>query len=265
VQRRRRLTDLEWRLMIWTLAPLLLFTASIGKQPRYILPVLPPLAMMLGLAIADRVAGARARTPQRELSIATFVTAAMFLLLAGLLYRARSLFVSADPSLTWAGIVAVACAGLALGWVGGARTWTRLPIVMTLSAAALLLTLQFGAFAGKRPEAVEEMAAMIHANRHGGEPVGEYEAFVRNLVFYTRFHTVQVFDDAGALAFLKASERVFLVVRQTDLDRLKRMTEIQLNTIGAVTYLNTASVRLRTLLAPLPDQDLETIVLVSNR
>ena len=134
-----------------------------------------------------------------------------------------------------------------------------------MSAAALLLTLQFGAFAGKRPEAVEEMAAIIRVNRHGGEPVAEYEAFVRNLVFYTRFHTVQVFDDTGALAFLKASERVFLVIHRADLERLKTMSDIPLNTIGAVTYLNTASVRLRTLLAPLPAEDLETVVLVSNR
>ena len=106
---------------------------------------------------------------------------------------------------------------------------------------------------------------MIRVNRHGGEPVGEYEAFVRNLVFYTRFHTLQVFNDAGALAFLKSSERVFLVVHQTDLERLKTLTDIPLNTVGAVTYLNTASVRLRTLLAPLPEEDLETVVLVSNR
>jgi 4-amino-4-deoxy-L-arabinose transferase-like glycosyltransferase len=264
-QRRRRLTDIEWRLGIWTLAPLLLFTASIGKQPRYILPVLPPLAMMLGLAIADRVAVARARPTQRELSVATVLTAAMFLLLAGLLYRARSLVISAYPSLMWAGIITVACAGLALGWVAVARAWTRLPIVMAMSAAALLLTLQFGAFTGKRPEAVEEMAAMIRVNRLGGEPVGEYEAFVRNLVFYTRFQQTQIFDDAGALMFLKSSERVFLVLHRQDLDRLKTMTDIPLNTIGEVTYLNTASVRLRTLLAPLPEQDLETVVLVSNR
>ncbi len=106
---------------------------------------------------------------------------------------------------------------------------------------------------------------MIRVNRLGGEPVGEYEAFVRNLGFYTRFQQVQIFEDAGALAFLKSSERVFLVLHRQDLDRLKTMTDIPLNTIGAVTYLNSASVRLRTLLAPLPEQDLETVVLVSNR
>jgi hypothetical protein len=32
-----------------------------------------------------------------------------------------------------------------------------------------------------------------------------------------------------------------------------------------VTYWNTAGVRPRTLLAPLPEQDLDTVVVVSNR
>ena len=265
VRRRRTLTDLEWRLLIWTLAPLLLFTASVGKQPRYILPVLPPIAMMLGLAIADRVAASRDTASRRELSIAALATSAMFVAMAVLLYRARALFVSAYPSLTWAGIVAVACAGVALAGVAVARAWTRLPVVMAACAATLLLTLQFGAFAGHRPEAVEEIAAMIRVNRHGGEPVGEYEALVRNLVFYTRFHHVQILDDEGALAFLKSSERVFLVVDRSDFDRLKTLTDLPLKTLGAVTYLNTANVRLRTLLAPLPEEELETVVLVSNR
>ena len=106
---------------------------------------------------------------------------------------------------------------------------------------------------------------MIRVSHLGGEPVGEYEAFGRNLVFYTRFQQVLIFDDAGALAFLKSSERVFLVVHRQDLDRLKMLSGIPLNTLGAVTYLNTASVRLGTFLSPLPDQDLETVVVVSNR
>jgi hypothetical protein len=189
----------------------------------------------------------------------------MFLAMAVLLYRARVLAVSAYPLLTFAGIVAVTGAAAALLWVAATRAWARLPGVMAVAAATFLLTVQFGALSGRRPDAVEDIAAMIRVNRHGGEPVGEYDAFVRNLVFYTGFRQVQIFDDAGALAFLKSSERVFLVVHRPDLDRLKTMTDVPVNTIGAVTFLNAASVRLRTLLAPLPAQDLETIVVVSNR
>ncbi len=265
LQRRRRLTDVEWRLLIWTIAPLLLFTASVGKQPRYILPVLPPIAMMLGAGIANRMAASGNRAAARELTIATLTTAAMFAVMVVLFYRARVLFVSAYPALTWTGIALVSAAAIALAATAASRAWRRLPAVMAVSSAILLLTLQFGAFAGTRPEAVEDIAAMIRVNRLGSEPIGEYETFVRNLVFYTRIRQVEVTDDASALTFLKSSERVFLVLHQRDLDRLTTLSDIPLKTIGQVTYWNTAGVRLGTLLDPLPAQDLDTVVLVSNR
>jgi 4-amino-4-deoxy-L-arabinose transferase-like glycosyltransferase len=265
LRRRRRLTNEEWRLLIWTIVPLVLFTASVGKQPRYILPVLPPIAMMLGIGIANRVSATRNRAASRELTIATLVTAVMFASMAALLYRARVLFVSAYPAGTWTGIVLVSLAAVALAAIAVTRSWRRLPVVMAMCAAILLLTLEFGAFAGKRPEAVEEIAGMIHANRLGGEPIGEYETFVRNLPFYTHIRQVPITDDTGALTFLNSAGRVFLVLHQRDLDRLRTLSDVPLTTIGQVTYWNTAAVRLRTLLAPLPEQDLDTVVLVSNR
>jgi 4-amino-4-deoxy-L-arabinose transferase-like glycosyltransferase len=57
LRRRRQLTDTEWRLLLWALVPLLFFTLSIGKQPRYILPVLPPLAILLARSIATPAPG----------------------------------------------------------------------------------------------------------------------------------------------------------------------------------------------------------------
>ena len=49
------------------------------------------------------------------------------------------------------------------------------------------------------------------------------------------------------------------------LDRLKTLTDVPLKMIGEVTYWNTAAVRLGTLIDPLPEQDLDTVVLISNR
>jgi hypothetical protein len=189
----------------------------------------------------------------------------MFALMAVLFYRARVLFVSAYPAITWTGMVLVSIAAAALAATAITRSWRQLPAVMAVSAAVLLLTLEFGAFAGKRPEAVEEIAVIIHANRLGGEPIGEYETFVRNLPFYTRIRQVPITDDTGALTFLKSTGRVFLVLNERDLGRLRTLTDMPLKTIGQVTYWNTAGVRLRTLLAPLPEQDLDTVVVVSNR
>ena len=40
---------------IWAFLPLLFFTASIGKQPRYILPILPPLALLLAREVRERL------------------------------------------------------------------------------------------------------------------------------------------------------------------------------------------------------------------
>jgi 4-amino-4-deoxy-L-arabinose transferase-like glycosyltransferase len=266
IQRRRLLTNVEWRLVIWTLAPLLLFTVSIGKQPRYILPMLPPIAMMVGAGIANRIAAAsRDRAARLELTIATLGTAAMFAATATLFYRARILFVSAYPALTWTGIGVLTVAALTLAITAARRSWRWLPAVMVGCAAVLLLTLQFGAFAGRRPEAVEQMAALIHANRFGGESIGEYETFVRNLPFYTRLKQVPVIDDQGAKAFLDSTDRVFLVVNRRDYERLKAVANRPLNVIGEVTYWNTAGVRLRTLLLPLPEEDLDTVMLISNR
>jgi 4-amino-4-deoxy-L-arabinose transferase-like glycosyltransferase len=265
INHRRRLTDVEWRLVIWTLAPLLLFTVSIGKQPRYILPVLPPIAIMLGAGIANRITASRDRVAGRELTIATLGTAAMFAGMAALFYRARVLFVSAYPALTWAGIAVVTLAALALAITAVRRSWRWLPMLMPISSALLLLTLQFGAFAGKRPEAVEQIAALIHANRFGGELIGEYETFVRNLPFYTRLKQVPITDDMGAMMFLNSTDRVFLVLNKRDFERLKMASSRPLNVIGQVTYWDTAGVRLRTLLAPQPEEDLDTVVLISNR
>jgi len=266
IQRRRRLTDVEWRFVIWTLAPLLLFTASIGKQPRYILPMLPPIAMMVGAGIANRIAVASDdRAARRELTIATLGTAAMFLAMAALFYRARILFVSAYPALTWIGIAVVIAAALMLAITAVRRSWSWVPRLMPICGALLLLTLQFGAFAGRRPEGVEQIAALIHANRLGDESIGEYETFVRNLPFYTRLKQVPVIDDASAIAFLNSTDRVLLVVNRRDYDRLKTQMGRPLSVIGEVTYWNTAGVRLRTLLAPMPEEDLDTVVLISNR
>lgn len=265
VQKRRPLADVEWRLLIWALAPFLLFTVSIGKQPRYILPVLPPIAMMLGVGLANRLALRSDRAAGRELTISTALTAALFAVMALLLYRARVLFVAAYPSLIWAGIALLCVAAIAFAATATLRAWRPLPALMAVSAAMLLLTVQFSAFAGKRPEAVEDIAAMIHANRFGGEPIGEYQTFVRNLPFYTRIRQLQIDDDTAAVAFLQSSERVFLVLKRPDFDRLSATGTVPMKIIGRVTYWNTAGVRLRTLLAPLPEEDLDTVVLVSNR
>lgn len=264
VRRTRALTGEEWRLLLWAGMPLLFFTISVGKQPRYILPVLPPLSILLARAIARRVrepdAGGRA-----ALTAATWLTAGLLGALAVLLIRARPLFITVHPWLTVAGVGAIAASMIAFVWVAVSRRWHQLPPIGAACAAVVLLSVQFGALAGMRPEPVEQMAALLAQHRMAAEPVGAYQVLVRNLVFYTRSKQVELFDENGALDFLKRPERVLLVVRASDLPRLETVSGRKTQTLGEVRYLDTANVRLRTLISPLPQQDVERVLLVANK
>ena len=262
VRRQRTLTQAEWRLLLWAALPLLFFTISIGKQPRYILPVLPPLAILVARSIATRIADS-GRGP--ALAAATWGTAAFYAAIALLLYRARPLFISTYPALTVLAIIVITAAAAMLAWTAKSQRWTRLPAVAAVTAVLLLLSLQFGALAGVRPEPVERMATLIRQNRHANEPVGTYQAFVRNLVFYSRFKHVDLYDEGVALTFLKSPERVLLVMRAADLPRIQAIAGIPVRPIAELQYLNAAGVRLRTVLSPIPAQDFETILLVTNR
>ena len=264
VLRGRRLTVEEWRLLAWAFVPLLFFTISIGKQPRYILPVLPPLAILLARSIIRRASEAD-RAPQKALAVATWLTAGFYVTMAILLARAAPLFIMASPVLTYAGIGLICASALALTWLAATRRWLRLPTTMVGCATVLLLSLQFGALTGAITEPVERMAALIGTHRQSEEPVGTYQVLVRNLVFYTRFKQVELSDEGRALDFLKSSDRVLLVVRDSDLSRLEAIAGIATRRLGEVQYLNTANVRLRTLISPLPEQDLDRVLLVTNK
>ncbi len=264
--RRIRFTADEWRLLIWAGAPLLFYTLSIGKQPRYILPVLPPMAMLLARAMQTAMSTGDAPSGgRRPLRIATWSTAAILAVLAVLLVRARPLFLTAYPAVTWLSVAAIVTSATGLAWVAGTGAWHRLPRALTASGVALLLAVQFGVLSGLRPEPVEQMAALVQANRTAQEPVGAYEVFVRNLVFYTGFKQAELFDEARALDFIASQDRVLLVVRPSDRDRLQTVAGVRLRSLGAVQYLDTARLRLGTLLSPIPTQDLETVLLVTNR
>ena len=262
VRRQRRLTGVEWRLLLWAAVPLLFFTISIGKQPRYILPVLPPLAILLARSISTRIADAN-RGP--ALAAATWGTAALYAAIALLLYRARPLFINTYPWLTLLGVGLIAGCAAVPAWVALSKQWARLPLTATICAGLLLLSIQFGALAGARPEPVEQIAALVRAHRRANEPVGTYQTFVRNLVFYTRFKHVDLYDEGVALNFLKSPGRVLLVVRALDLPRLQAISGVAVRPIARLQYFNAASVRLRTILSPIPEQDLETILLVTNQ
>jgi len=265
LRRRQRLAVEEWRLVAWAVAPLVFFTLSVGKQPRYILPVLPPLAILVAQSISKRLAPADdASRGERALAVATWLTAGTLMALAALLVRARPLFITAYPLLTVVSVLALIVCSLVTAAVVITRRWSRLPLTLTAVSAVTLLALQFGALSGVRPEPVEQMTALIRAHR-SSEPIGEYRVFVRNMVFYVRDRQTELFTDAGALDFMKSPRRALLVVRNEDLQRLEQISGQTWHRLGEVRYVDTATIRLRALLWPIPEEDVDRVFLVANQ
>ena len=260
-RRTLRLSDTDWRLLIWAAMPVLFFTVSIGKQPRYILPILPPLAVVVARGIVERIGHQR----DRLLTTATWITAIVYAVLAFVFVRMEPLFVNTYPLATWISVCLLGCSAIALAGIAATSSWRVLPIGSSVAGVLVLMSVWFGALAGNRPEPVEQMAALIHSHRSAQEPIGVLDVFTRNLGFYTGAPRMQLFGVEQAGLFLHSPERVLLVLRSADLPAVTAASGLNPKTLGEVRYLNTANIRLRTLIRPDPATEIEMISLVTNR
>jgi hypothetical protein len=145
------------------------------------------------------------------------------------------------------------------------RAWAALPLVSTAAATALLLGVQFSVLAPGRPAAVERMASFVAAHRTAGDQLGSLHAFTRNLIFYTGLKQLDLVDIEGARRFLASGGPVLAVLPERDLPAASAGAASPPRVLARVRHLNTANLRLRSLLNPDPAIELETIVLVSNR
>jgi 4-amino-4-deoxy-L-arabinose transferase-like glycosyltransferase len=253
------------RLLAWAIVPTLFFMASVGQQPRYVLPVLPPLAILAARAIGARIEAARAGHSSALLLASTWSTAAMLVLCATLLYRLQPLLQDTPPIVLATSALVMAAGGAALAVVAVRGAWGALPLTTAAAATALLLGLQFSVLAPGRPDAVERMAAFVATHRAAGEPLGSLHAFTRNLIFYTGIKQLDLVDIAGAQRFLSSDGRVLAVLPERDLTAASAGASSSPRVLARVRHLNTANLRLRSVLNPDPTVELETVVLVANR
>ena len=262
VTRRARAADVTLRLIVWAALPLLFFTASIGKQPRYILPILPPLAVLLARTLERRLASAdRRRDPLVRGAAASI--GVMLVALGTLLMRALPLIVMIPPALVIASAGAIIAAGLAVTAVAVAGPLRHVGLVVGLAGAVTLVGLQYGLSpAGRDP--VQDMAALVVQHRQADQPVATYRVFVRNLVFYTGVKQDDLSSPEAVRAYLQAPRPVLVVIAADDLAKINDRGPLHARVLEEVLYFNASAVKLRTLLKPDPEKDLERVLLVTN-
>jgi 4-amino-4-deoxy-L-arabinose transferase-like glycosyltransferase len=262
----RMVTRAEWRAILWAAVPFVFYSLSIGKQPRYILPMLPPMALLMARSVIARLPDGTARRSRHTALAACGTLSALILLGLGLLlHRARPLLFALSPSLALVCtgiIIAGAVAVLIASWTP--RRWA-LPVTLTCAATSTLLALHYSVVSAADLEPVQQMARIYSSAHKGDEPSATYRVFVRNLVFYTGVPQVDLTEPEAVVQFLEQPQRVLCVMTRDDLTELERTHGVQTRTLGSVQYFNPAGVRLRTLLWPDPENDLETVLLVTNR
>ena len=272
VRRRRDIGTIDLRLLLWAALPLAFFSLSVGKQPRYILPVLPPLALLLASSIVERTQewrgfdGARSR-PRRATGVVvgSLLSGAFFILMGGLLYRLQPLLINVTPIYTQVAAGLIAAAGALIVLMALTGQWRSAPAVIAIAAAITLPALQFGGLSSGGDDTVRQMARLVQQHRTGHEAVGTYRVFVRNLVFYAHTKTLDIITDEQAWQFVSQTDRVLLVAPVDLLDRLERDHGVKLHRLAELPYFNEAGVRVRTLLWPDPARDLTRVVLAANR
>jgi 4-amino-4-deoxy-L-arabinose transferase-like glycosyltransferase len=278
LRQRHSLAKPDLRVICWTLAPFLLYTASVGKQPRYVLPMLAPLGVLLAVWIR-RVVTSLPPLPWAQPRLFRWMTALSALLTATLAFaswRVRPLLVDIAPvrhSLLVGALAAASAAGLI---VAASRHWRRAPAVTAAAALVVILVMRYALFSLPGLDPVEQMAARVVAHRAGSERLATYRAFVRNLVFYTHVHSEDLSTPQGFVEFMDTPERVLCVIRARDLKWLGEVARepgagrlpavlSQVRPLESLTYFDVSTAKLRAFLAPDLTRDMQTAVLIANR
>jgi 4-amino-4-deoxy-L-arabinose transferase-like glycosyltransferase len=266
-RRVRPVRPVELWLLVWAVVPLLFFSISIGKQPRYVLAVLPPLAILLARAMTRRLRPDASATPLGRdplVAGAGLLSGAVLCLFGGLVYRAQSLLQGVSTAAVIGAVAGLVLSGGLIVLVAVSRRQHRLPQALAVAAVVSTLAVQYVVLSRPGPEPVQHVAALVRASTGATYPYGRYGVFVRNLVFYLERPHVDLASVAQVAAFLASAEPVLGVVAETDLEQV-RSHGVALHEVGRVSYLNTGNLKLSTLLWPDPALHLQTIVLVSNR
>ncbi|MBY0494163.1 MAG: glycosyltransferase family 39 protein [Cyanobacteria bacterium] len=269
---RRAVGTIDLRLLLWAVLPLLFYSLSVGKQPRYVLPVLPPLALLLASSIVERTQewrgldGVRSM-PRRAVPViaGSLLSGVFFVTLAVLLYRAQPLLINVQSAYTTIAAYAIAVMGALVIVVAITNNWRSAPVVIALASAVALPAVQYGALSSGGDDTVRQMARLIQQHRQNNEAVGTMGVFVRNLVFYAGIKTTDLVTDDQVRDFLSQPKRALMVVPTDTMDRLERERGLTVNRLGELRYFNEAGIRVRTLLWPDPSRDLTHVVLVGNR
>jgi len=241
--RRRSISPTAARLAVWALGPAAFFTASAGKQPRYIVPCLVPIALLVARDIWRR-----ASAKHDGWLRATGVLAGLMLTaLAALAYRLGPVLKAANPSWTPLGPLLIALSGVGVMAVALAGRGLARPIAWIALAGVAATAVEAAVFWPTRPEPVEQVAAWIDREAPGAT-VSACGVLTRNLGYYARVKTIVIDPDVDLPGCATAPEASLAVLDDDTLAALERREGRTFARVLTIAYLDTARLRVGDLL-----------------
>ncbi len=213
--------------LCWLVVPLAFFSASSGKILTYVVPLLPPAAILVALGLARAQSPSGSRSLRRGLVVGgvTFALAAIVLPLSG----------SAGPVPKWPSAAALALVATALGWAArrGARPAHLLAVGLAsgLVVVAVSCTLPSRTLASRCPGAL----LTAQAAEVGGMPILLSDSNTVRAVSwdYRRADVILVATSQGEFTF--GIEQDPHSQRVLDLDAAARLIEENRGRVALVT------------------------------
>jgi 4-amino-4-deoxy-L-arabinose transferase-like glycosyltransferase len=205
----RRWRDWDRRVLFlacWVAFPFLFFSLSHSKLPGYVLPLLPPLALLVGARMAE----------PRPLLPAAWI----HLALSAALAVAFPVIFHTSYGETWTtGLpVSAACLLPSLITLYFARSGRAAAVLSFTAVQGVILVLaltQFAFPAIGRSQSARDIARQVIAHREGTEPVVTYNYFHHALNYYTGYQVGEDLPDPIALGQYAAGHPRFLVVTES--------------------------------------------------
>jgi len=197
---------------VWTLFPLLFFSLSTSKLPGYVLPSLPPLALLLGRRLAGFL-----EKPDRSgaFRITRWIALALSLGVA----IAAPLVLDENHGLEWRRTLPLSAAVLAPAlfvFLFLLRGQLRRAVTATLIQGVVLVlaVTQFGFPLLARSQSTREIARQALDADRSGEPIVTYHFFHHTLHYYTGYRVAANVVDPASLTELARRHGSLLVVTE---------------------------------------------------
>ncbi len=247
----RRWRDWDRRtlyLACWALFPLLFFSFSHSKLPGYILPSIPPLALLAGARFFDCCRAAEEQEgvpPPAVFRLAAWVHVALAAALA-LAFPAAFLR-DYGGTLRAALPISAAClvpALFALYYVRSGRPAAAFKSTAIQGVLLVLVLAQFAFPAIGRRESARDIALQTLALREDAEPIITYNYFSHALNYYLKYRVYDEFPDPVSLGRYATTHSEFLIVtEEAHLPELERIEDCSVSVIGQQDMLRLLRVR----------------------